>query len=135
MTREARCCCGACAIQVTGDPVINGVCHCRDCQRRTGSAFGWAAYFPNHAVTATLGAFRTYAPAGREPGAGRANWQERVFCGKCGTTLSWRASDFEGLTGIAGGCFTEELPEPTMTVGNETRCAWLTLPQGWRTDW
>src|SRR6187549_2691381 len=84
MTREAKCCCGACSIQVQGDPTINGVCHCRNCQRRTGSAFGWSAYFPNHAVTATIGAFRTYSPAGKAPGTGNADWQERVFCGKCG---------------------------------------------------
>jgi hypothetical protein len=134
MTREAKCCCGACAIQVQGEPTINGLCHCRDCQRRTGSAFGWSAYFPNHAVTATIGAFRTYSPPGKAPGSGET-WQERIFCGKCGTTLSWRSSDFEGLTGIAGGCFTTPLPEPTITVGNETRCAWVTLPESWKSDW
>jgi len=40
-----------------------------------------------------------------------------------------------GLTGIAGGCFTETpLPEPTLTVTNETRCAWVTLPAGWKTE-
>ena len=133
-TREARCCCGACAIQVKGDPVINAICHCTDCRRRTGSAFGWSAYFPNENVTATIGAFRTYSPAGKAPGAAE-DWQERIFCGKCGTTLSWRSNDFEGLTGIAGGCFTEALPEPTLTVGNETRCAWLTLPATWKTAW
>jgi len=134
-TREARCACGACAIRVTGEPEINAVCHCADCKRRTGSAFGWSVYFPNAAVTATLGAFRTYAPAGKSPGMGNAEWQERVFCGKCGTTLSWRSSDFEGLTAIAGGCFTEALPEPVLTVANETRCAWVTLPAGWKTAW
>ena len=139
MTREAKCCCGACAIQVKGDPVINGICHCRNCQRRTGSAFGWSAYFPNEAVTATIGAFRTYSirksPDGGD--AGVENTQERVFCGTCGTTLFWRSTDFAGLTGIAGGCFGDAtpLPEPTMTIGNETRCAWVTLPAQWKTDW
>ena len=88
MIRKAMCCCGACAIQVKGDPTINAVCHCRNCQRRTGSAFGWSAYFPNEAVTATIGAFRTYSPRGKAPGTGQAEWQERVFCGKCGTTTS-----------------------------------------------
>jgi hypothetical protein len=134
-TREAKCCCGACAIRVTGEPEINGICHCHNCQRRTGSAFGWSAYFKNENVTATIGAFRTYSPPGKAPGA--EHWQERVFCGTCGTTLSWRSADYEGLTGIAGGCFGEAtpLPEPTLTVHNETRCAWVTLPEAWKTDW
>jgi hypothetical protein len=134
MTREAKCCCGACAIQVKGEPAINAVCHCRDCQRRTGSAFGWSAYFKNAQVTAFIGAFRTYAPAGKAPDTGKLDWQERVFCGTCGTTLSWRSSDFEGLTGIAGGCFSDTpLPEPSLTVANETRCGWVTLPAHWKT--
>ena len=134
MTREAKCCCGACAIQVKGEPEINAVCHCENCRRRTGSAFGWSAYFKNDQVTATIGAFRTYSPPGKARDT--ENWQERVFCGTCGTTLSWRSRDFEGLTGIAGGCFTETpLPEPTLTVANETRCAWVGLPAGWKTGW
>ncbi len=136
-TREARCACGACAIRVQGEPSINGICHCSDCKRRTGSAFGWSAYFPNENITATIGAFRTYSPAGKAPGVGADEWQERVFCGKCGTTLSWRSSDFPGLTGIAGGCFSADTPlsEPTLSVENETQCAWVTLPAEWKTGW
>ena len=138
MTRKAMCCCGACAIQVKGDPEINAICHCRNCQRRTGSAFGWSAYFRNDRVTATIGAFRTYSIANGPNGgdAGTENTQERVFCGTCGTTLFWRSRDYQGLTGIAGGCFTETpLPEPALSVGNDTRCAWMTVPAGWKTDW
>jgi hypothetical protein len=129
--RQATCCCGACAIQVKGEPAINAVCHCRDCQRRTGSAFGWSAYFPNDQVVATIGAFRTYSVPAAVPG--REGRQERVFCGTCGTTLFWRSRDFENLTGIAGGCFGDEapLPEPTISAENATRCAWVTLPQDW----
>jgi hypothetical protein len=130
MTRKAMCCCGATSIQVKGDPTINAICHCRNCQRRTGSAFGWSAYFTNDQVMATLGAFRTYSVPASVPG--RESRQERVFCGTCGTTLFWRSRDFEGLVGVAGGCFTETpLPEPTMSVENETRCAWVGLPEGW----
>ena len=133
MTRTATCCCGLCAITVRGEPAINAICHCGNCQRRTGSAFGWSAYFPDENVVATVGAFRTYSLPGANPG--EENRQERVFCGTCGTTLFWRSRDFAGLTGIAGGCFGETpLPAPTMTVGNETRCAWVALPEDWATE-
>jgi hypothetical protein len=130
LIRKAICCCGACAIQVKGDPVINAVCHCRNCQHRTGSAFGWSAYFPKDRLVATLGAFRTYSVPADVPG--RESRQERVFCGTCGTTLFWRSRDRQDLIGIAGGCFTDApLPEPTISVENATRCAWVTLPQDW----
>jgi hypothetical protein len=134
MTRTAACSCRQCTISVRGEPEINAICHCRSCQRRTGSAFGWSAYFKNEQVTATVGAFRTYSIKGD---AGSENAAERVFCGTCGTTLFWRSIDFPGLTGIAGGCFGAEapLPEPTLTVSHESRHAWVTLPAGWKTDW
>jgi len=40
MTRTATCCCGSASITVKDDPILNGICHCNDCKRRTGSAFG-----------------------------------------------------------------------------------------------
>jgi hypothetical protein len=133
ITFKATCCCGACSITVNGPPAINALCHCAHCKRRTGSAFGWSAYFPNASVTATIGAFRTYSVPSKVPG--EENLQERVFCGTCGTTLFWRSRDFAGLIGIAGGCIADPaLPEPSITVMNEERCAWLALPESWRTE-
>ena len=45
MTREGGCLCGAVRYRVKNDPMRGGVCHCRSCQRRTGSAFGIGAHF------------------------------------------------------------------------------------------
>ena len=64
MTRTARCCCGDCAITVEGEPTLNGLCHCTSCRKRTGSAFGWSAYFPDDKVTAKSGKMRVYAKDG-----------------------------------------------------------------------
>ena len=38
-----------------------GVCHCANCRRRTGSAFGISAYFPREAVLDRTGEFSVYA--------------------------------------------------------------------------
>ena len=40
MTRRATCCCGACAIEVAGEPVINGICHCAN-ETLPGGGCGW----------------------------------------------------------------------------------------------
>ena len=50
MTRIARCCCGSLRAEVTGEPWIVAICHCTECQRRTGSAFGASAHFPKEQV-------------------------------------------------------------------------------------
>ena len=52
-TRRASCTCGQLHLETTGEPVRVSVCHCLDCQRRTGSAFAAQARF--HAIT--LGSF------------------------------------------------------------------------------
>ena len=127
MTRKAHCCCGAC-IEVEGEPALNAICHCTNCKRRTGSAFGWSAYFADEQVKAKAGAFDLYEITG-------AKGQRRWFCAACGTTLLWEAGNRLSQTGIAGGCFSETpLPEPSITVSNHGRCAWLGLPAAWRTS-
>ena len=126
MNRIARCCCEACEIEVTGEPVLNALCHCDNCKRRTGSAFGWSAYFADEAVVARRGELARFEP--NYPAR-----PTRYFCAACGTTLCWTSAVFmPGHTGVAGGCFTETpLGEPTVTASNGKRCAWLGLPEGW----
>ena len=34
-----RCACGQVSYRLTSDPIFTHCCHCRDCQRQTGSAF------------------------------------------------------------------------------------------------
>jgi hypothetical protein len=36
---SGACLCGAVSYIAEADPFFMGVCHCRDCQRATGSAF------------------------------------------------------------------------------------------------
>lgn len=128
MTRKASCCCGACSVEVEGEPDFNAICHCDNCKRRTGSAFGWSTYFADERMMGRHGDFRVYEIAGR-------NAQQRWFCAVCGSTVLWKATNRPHQTGIAGGCFVDPpLPEPTVTVSNAQRCAWLGLPGDWRTS-
>ena len=121
--RTARCCCRKCSITVEGEPTLNGLCHCTSCKRRTGSAFGWSAYFPDDKVVSTTGAFHVYAKEGE---AG----YNRYFCARCGTTLYWKSFAFlPDDTGVAGGCFVDDpLPEPKLSATEGGRCVWLSLP-------
>jgi hypothetical protein len=102
----ARCCCGACAIEVAGAPMMNAICHCDNCKRRAGSAFGWSTYFADEQVVSRSGELRCYEIENR---------QQRWFCATCGTTLYWKIDSQPGRTGIAGGCFVEPLPPPART--------------------
>jgi hypothetical protein len=47
------CMCGNIRYECTAEPIVMGNCHCRDCQRATGTAFAAAMLVPLHAVTIT----------------------------------------------------------------------------------
>jgi Glutathione-dependent formaldehyde-activating enzyme len=50
LTRFAACVCGQLTASCSGDPVQVSLCHCFACQRRTGSTYGIAAFFPRESV-------------------------------------------------------------------------------------
>jgi Glutathione-dependent formaldehyde-activating enzyme len=58
-TRTATCSCRKLRVTCAGDPIRISVCHCLECQRRTGSTYGIAAFFARTDVEAN-GDFRTY---------------------------------------------------------------------------
>ena len=91
MTRQAACACGKLSLICEGEPVRISVCHCLECQRRTGSIFGAQAWFPRDRVTkSTKGAARfvRVADSGKNI--------VFHFCPDCGSTLFWEPA---GLTG------------------------------------
>ena len=107
---------------------MQGVCHCTNCKRRTGSAFGVSTYFEKSSVVEQKGETRVYA----FHHAAQNHDQERHFCARCGTTLFWFLSSSPDLIGIAGGCFADAaVPEPTYSVTDGKRWAWVSLPGTW----
>jgi len=130
MQRTATCCCGKTSIQVEGDPKIHLLCHCDNCKKRTGSAFGISAYFSDSQIIDKQGDPRIYRINTAE------TEQERYLCPSCGTTLYWKVHrfpttvDIASMTGIAGGCFVDSpLHAPTVTANNSGKCAWLEVPE------
>ena len=52
ITRRASCSCGQLSFLCTGGPNKISLCHCFECQRRTSSAYGIAAFFKREDVEA-----------------------------------------------------------------------------------
>ena len=120
MTRIARCCCVSLRAEVTGEPWIVAICHCTECQRRTGSAFGVSAHFPKGQVRIE-GPSKVYVRAGD---SGRK--VEFHFCPDCGTSVFWYAEVRPDHIGIASGTFADPLmPWPTVSNWETTRHPWV----------
>jgi hypothetical protein len=100
---EGGCACGAVRYRVEGRPQLTSACHCTFCQRRTGSAFGLAAYFEEAQVRMLCGELRLYEHRSDE--SGRTLYFE--FCPRCGTQLTWTVEASPGLRGVAVGTFDD----------------------------
>lgn len=85
------------------NPTLTGVCHCTNCQRRTGSAFGISVYFADTDVVITQGELKSYTYRSDES----RRWARMEFCPTCGTTVMWTAEAAPGFRGVAGGTFDD----------------------------
>ena len=58
--RDGGCACGAVRYRLTSAPMFTHCCHCRDCQRQTGSAFAVNALIEADRVVVQVGAPEPY---------------------------------------------------------------------------
>lgn len=123
---QARCQCGelTATIDDTAEAMIV-LCHCLDCQRRSGSPFGEIAYYPEGTVRIS-GPAREFT---RPTDAG--NSFTSGFCPTCGSTLYARPSKYPALLGITIGTIADPaFPLPARSVYEQSRHLWLALPEG-----
>jgi len=115
-TRRAECSCGQLSATCSGEPFRIAVCHCLACKRKTGSAFGFGAWFRNDDVL-TEGDATEFVRVGDE--GSRIN---QGFCPNCGATLFWTNDKLPGVVAISAGCFADlSFPQPSVSVYHESR--------------
>jgi hypothetical protein len=82
MRISGACHCGAITIEGEADPERVSVCHCTDCQSRTGSAFGVSVPVAGSTLKMT-GKPTTYVKMTAESG----NPRLQAFCPTCGSSI------------------------------------------------
>jgi hypothetical protein len=81
------CQCGAVRYAIAEAPLRLYVCHCRECQRQSASAFGMSLFVRRAAFAVTQGTTQTWS---RTADSGRT--MACHFCAVCGSRL-WHARD------------------------------------------
>jgi hypothetical protein len=119
------CLCGKVRWTATAPPMFQGVCHCTDCQRQTGTAFSVVAAFGESDVTIT-GELKTY----RNIGTSGSEVQRR-FCGDCGSPIVSVPAASHGMVFMKAGTLDDtSILAPTVHVWCDSRQSWLGLPDG-----
>ena len=125
-TREASCSCGQLRLVVEGEPVRISVCHCLECQKRTGSAFGVQARYAREQVQAIAGRSSSFERTGDSGSTARFH-----FCPDCGSTVFWDLASLPAFIAIAVGNFADPaFPPPTYSVYEARRHGWVDVPDG-----
>ena len=116
-SRVATCSCGQLRITCEGEPVRISICHCLECQKRTGSVFATQARFPRERVTIE-GRASHWTRVG-DSGGQPATFS---FCPVCGSTVGW---EIPGFVAVAVGAFADPgFPPPQVSVYENRMHPW-----------
>ncbi|WP_415401284.1 GFA family protein [Tateyamaria sp. SN3-11] len=122
MKRTATCRCGQLTATCEGEPVRVSVCHCLECQKRSGSAFATQARW-NEGDVEISGNFKVWerlADSGH-----KATYQ---FCPDCGSTLAYVIEGWPGVIAIPVGAFADlNFPPPRFSVYEHRKHPWVEI--------
>jgi hypothetical protein len=123
---EGGCACGAARYRLMSAPMFVHCCHCRDCQRQTGSAFVINALIETDRIALLSGDLE---PSAVPTDSGRPHEIHR--CRACRTAL-W--SDYGGRPALrfvrVGTLDDPTALTPDVHIFTRSKLAWVELPAG-----
>jgi hypothetical protein len=113
------CACGAVRYQSSAAPAMAAQCHCRNCQKASGTGHGSHILVPKTALEVT-GEVRYH-----ESLADSGNTVSRGFCPTCGAPVLSKNSGFHDMMVVSAGSLDDPaLFRPGMIVYTERAPAW-----------
>ena len=118
------CQCGDIRYEVAGTPDQLVVCHCMDCQRQSGSAFGMTLVVDEGDFQLTHGEIKTFTA---ESDAGRAKLG--AFCPRCGTRIYHKPEYRPGKVSVKPGTLDDTgRLKPNIHIWTKSKQPWFTIP-------
>jgi hypothetical protein len=119
------CACGRLRYRMQSAPMFVHCCHCRDCQRQTGTAFVLNALIETNRIDLLSG---DPTPSRMPTDSGRPH---RVFrCPDCGTAV-W--SEYGGLAALrfvrVGTLDEPQMLPPDVHIYTRSKLPWIMLPE------
>ena len=108
---SGKCLCGNITFNADSEIKMIANCHCDDCRRATGAAFGTLLFVSEDAVeiNGSIKAFHHTADSGAA--------MQKLFCPDCGSQMFGKNSNREGILSVRAGVMAEkELVKPGANV-------------------
>ena len=123
-TKIAACACGALKLTAPAEPKFAHTCSCLDCQRRSGSAFSYTAFYDDSAVKVD-GPSTAYRNASSDAG----RWSQVHFCPTCGVSVFMKLEALPNMVCVPVGAFGDpDFQPPGKLFWASRRHRWLELP-------
>ncbi len=123
---EGGCACGAVRYRMGSAPMFVHCCHCRDCQRQTGSAFVLNALIETNRVTVLSGEPVPYL---MPTDSGRPHTVFR--CPACGTAVWSEYGGVKSLRFVRVGTLDDPTAfTPDVHIFVRSKLPWIALPEG-----
>jgi hypothetical protein len=123
MSLEGGCLCGAVRYRIHDDPLTLYACHCTDCQRQSGSAFGLSMIVARSAFEVVEG-----EPLALDVTTQGRNRRPRI-CGACGTRL-YNESKVSEVVVVRGGTVDDAARlTPIGHIWTKSAQPWVRIPE------
>ena len=122
MKIEGGCLCGQVRYSADTEPAFVGVCHCKDCQKASGTAFRVVFAVPKPALT-VQGPLKTFNGRGDS-----GKTLQRRFCPECGSAITTDVEVMPDLTIVMAGTLDDaSWVKPTMEIYCSSAQPWVSL--------
>ena len=119
---DGGCLCGKVRYSTAAEPVFTAVCHCKNCQKQTGTSFSVLVAVPSTALS-VKGALKTFEDTGD---SGKS--VHRSFCPDCGSPIMSVVEAVPGLSFIKAGTLDDpNWLKPTMEIYCASAQPWVPL--------
>jgi len=113
------CLCGAVRYEGTTEPMVQGHCQCRDCQKASGTGHISIMAVPEGDIAIT-GDLKFYAKP-----ADSGNMVRRGFCPNCGSSVLSKNDGMAGMLFLMAGCLDDPNQlEPAFAVYTSRAAEW-----------
>ena len=121
--REGGCQCGRIRYQVSGAPLAVSICHCRECQRQSGSAFSMSWVMRQSDFKLLRGELKTFT---RSSDSGRP--LQCAFCPECGTRIYHVPGYRAGVFNVKPGTLDDPAAaRPTREIWTVRKHRWVQI--------